>query len=234
MNTRRFFVEPVRMFGPNREPRWQYRVRDGNHLIAGYGAKNVALVYDSGTAERICDNLNRANTQPVGEERWQATLDHANEQTAGERLRADLLADELKAERETSARLLALATDRLKSIRSFERENTSLGEIANELRRAVERAEELHRAAKERHGMERLRADILADQLAATRIELRAAQEANTWAHSASEPNVIDSLATKLGVSTAPPSDKRLANNIDRDVLLAFARHINRVCGLLA
>lgn len=93
-------------------------------------------------------------------------------------------------------------------------------------------ADQKHRAAKERHGMEQLRADILADQLAATRIELRAAQEADK------QPG--ESAEAFSGVGDTSASDETAASSIrpgspvDRDVLLAFARHINRVCGLLA
>lgn len=143
-------------------------------------------------------------------------------------------------------------------------------------RNLAERAVELHRAAKERHGMERLRADILADQLAATRIELRAMQEsseANGAEAERARRNLkyarahilvalqspgLDSVvrscldnaitASRMGddkqPGESPASDETAepiprgtlpihpADSTDREVLLAFARHINRVCGI--
>lgn len=185
----RYFVEPLKIYGSGGQRRWQYAVRDRQSDPTDNDGhyEKIALVYEPSMAERLAALLNAPD-----EARWQATLDHANEQTTKERVRADLLAAELIAARAE----LAAAND-------------------------------LHRGAKERAGLERLRGDVMRDQAEEAQLKCRTLRGERDAARASSEANGAEAARYReeLAVRSTP-------NNVDREALLAFARHINRVCGM--
>lgn len=124
----RFFVEAVRDCGPsnNGKGRWRYRVRDKSECVPGFGAKTVAYTHDSDVAEKLASILETGGAPPP----------KPNRDIGLERLRADMLADEL-AEVRAERDVLRNEADGLQETMKFIRGHAAAALLANDLRADV-------------------------------------------------------------------------------------------------